>query len=281
MARTQLCHLLAEVVLHIHATYSRLEMIYYMKQWEIFLTVTEDFDIHRSLSPEPAGDTLGQQGEAMQSQADGETPSCFAGEEDSHTEQERSSVDGKAAADQTDTIKEADTAGDHGEDSEREIRANAQENQENIPVASEVTVPEEQEEPHNTNGNDAEPDQSGRTQSIISLSASQAAACGGTSESEKKGHVCDPYSDDMNHEDDLRVPLEVPQKAEEEVEVKEEEGVTTKAIEDDQEHVFSADPDVDSVIALSKRLERFVSIKRDKQTRKQEALRYPKVLQRV
>ncbi|XP_047248976.1 centrosomal protein of 290 kDa isoform X3 [Girardinichthys multiradiatus] len=230
----------------------------------------------RSLSPEPTGDTLSQQGEAMQSQADGETPSCFAGEEDSYTEQERSSVDGKAAADQTDTIKEADTAGDHGEDSEREIRANAQENQENIPVASEVTVPEEQEEPHNTNGNDAGPDQSGRTQSIISLSASQAAACGRTSESEKKGHVCDPYSDDMNHEDDLRVPPEVPQKAEEEVEVKEEEGVTTKAIEDDQEHVFSADPDVDSVITLSKHLERFVRIKRDKQTRKQEALRYPK-----
>lgn len=211
----------------------------------------------------------------MQSQADGKTQTCFAGEEDAHSEEERSSVDGNAAADLTDVA-----TADHGEDDGKKV-ANTEENQENIQPGYEATVPAKQEDPHNTNRSEADPnDWSERTESISPLCATQEAAVGETSESEKK-QVSDPDGEDIDPEDDLGVP-EVPQISEEEVEVKEKKDLTgRKAIEEDDLEIFSADPDVDSVIRLSKRSARFRSIKRDKQTRKQEALKYQKVLQLV
>ncbi|KAM4734681.1 centrosomal protein of 290 kDa isoform 3-T3 [Anableps anableps] len=225
-----------------------------------------------SLSPDPAGDILGQQGEPMQSQADGETQSRSAGDEDAHAEQERSSVDGNTAPDQTDV----DSAADHVKDEGKIL--SAQENQQNISVGYEGTVPAEQEEAHNTKGNDTHPDdESERPESIPPPCGTQAATGSRTSESEKKRDVSDPDGEDMDPNDDLRIPPEVPRNAEEEVEVKEEEDVTTrKAIEEDDQDFFAPDPNVDSVITLSKRPERFVGLKRDKQTRKQEAQKYEK-----
>ncbi|XP_021172732.2 centrosomal protein of 290 kDa isoform X2 [Fundulus heteroclitus] len=220
-----------------------------------------------SHSPEPAGDTFGQQGEPMQGRADGEPLSCFSGED---AEQERSSSDGNAAAGKTD----AGTAADHVEDEERKTAADAQEDPENIPVGSEGALPAEQKEPRNMKGNDGVPgDPSGRTESITSLCAAQAATGGGTSESERLGDVCEPRGEATDQDDHLGVAPEVPQGAEEELEAKGEEDVATA---DHQEHFFSAVQDVDSVVALSERPEGFVCVKRDKQTGKWEPLKQQK-----
>lgn len=228
----------------------------------------------RSIHPEPAGDTLDQQGEPVQAQAD-ESQSCCSGEEDARTEPNLLSVDGKNADDETDL----DTAVGHIGDNERIMRANTEENQQNIQDGSEVTLPVEKEEPNRA---DADPDdQSERTASITSLSSvRQAAAGGGMSDSEKARGVCDQHCKDMDH-DNLSIPEELHQKTEGEKEVKDEEDVATKkaAYEDHKEHFFSADPAVDSLITLRQCPERLSSINRGKQTQKQEAQTHKQVLQ--
>lgn len=138
----------------------------------------------------------------------------------------------------------------------------------------------EQEEPPDTKGNGADPDdRSERTESISPPSATQAATGGGTSESGKKPGDSDPDGEGMDpDDDDAGVIPEVIQNAEE----KEEEDVTTRTeIEEDDQVSFSADPDVDSSITLSKRQERIVHAKRGKQTQKEEVVKYQKVFQPV
>ncbi|XP_023204567.1 centrosomal protein of 290 kDa isoform X2 [Xiphophorus maculatus] len=194
-------------------------------------------------TPDPTGGALGQQGEPTQSKAGG-------GE---------------------------DLDADRLED-EREAAAVVGENEESIPVGCDVTEPVEQEEPPDTKGNGADPDdRSETTESISPPSTTQAATGGGTSESGKKPGDPDPDGEGMGPEDDdAGVIPEVIQNAEEKVEEKEEDVTTRTEIEEDNQVSFSADPDVDSSITLSKRRERIVHAKRGKQTQKQDVVKYQK-----
>ncbi|XP_014825485.1 PREDICTED: centrosomal protein of 290 kDa isoform X3 [Poecilia mexicana] len=161
---------------------------------------------------------------------------------------------------------------------ERQTAAVVGENEESISVGCDVTEHVEQDEPPDTKGNGADSDDlSERTESISPPSATQATTGGGMSESGKKPGEPDPDGEGMDpDDDDVRVIPEGTQNAEEKVKEKEEDVTTRTEVEEDDQNSFSADPDVDSSITLSKRPERIVHAKRGKQTQKQEVVKNQK-----
>ncbi|XP_037539024.1 centrosomal protein of 290 kDa [Nematolebias whitei] len=192
--------------------------------------------------------------EPKHSQADGETWTVSVGAEDACTD------DGNTAADKTDSFTAAEDISDQVKQEEIQTGAKHLESTEEMTARPEVIVFEDQQEPQTTKGRELEADDP----SEETRSAPETATGNDASQSVNKC-VCDLDTDDQ----DAGGSSNVSQKAEERVELKEEE--------ENQERSCSAEPEIDSRI-LSNRSESCITSIKDRRADKwrNRSLKYVK-----